>query len=101
MDVSDEDGTMYRAVSLTDDGGLAIEGQDLGRGVERVFGCNEYEFVRRLSADDTNQLRSLLGVPIDGDLLAAIAGRFASTRDLEAFAGDHGISGKFWNRIGD
>lgn len=100
-DVRDEDGTMWRAVSLIEDGGLAILGHDLGPGVERIFGCREYEFERRLSAADVSSLRRLLSVAPDGDLLAAIGERFESTRDLEAFAEEHSILGEFWNRIGD
>jgi len=99
-DVNDADGTMWRAVALTDDGGLAILGHDLGPAVE-VLGGSEYEFERRLCAAEVTTLRELLTVPPEGDLLAAIGDRFASTRDLEAFAKDHGIAGEFWSRIGD
>lgn len=99
--VRDEDGTIRRAVSLTEDGGLVMLGHDVGPGVERIFGCGEYEFEHRLSAAEVSTLRRLLGVATDGDLLAAIGDRFASTRGLEAFAQEHGITGEFWNRIGD
>jgi hypothetical protein len=100
-DLRDVDGTMWRAVNLTEDGGLALVGHDLGAGVERIFGCSEYEFERRLTAGDTAALRSLLGLEETGDLLTAIEGRFASTPELEVFLKDHGIEGQFWNRIGD
>ena len=100
MNVRDEDGTMWRAVSLTEDGGLAMLGHDVGSGVERVLGCGEYEFERRLSAAEVSTLRRLLSVATDGDLLAAIGDRFASTRDLEAFAQEHGITDEVWNRVG-
>lgn len=92
---------MWRAVTLTDDGGVAILGHDLGRGVERIFGCREYEFERRLSAAEVSTLRKLLAVARDGDLLAAIGTRFQSTDELETFAEENGIAGEFWNRIGD
>lgn len=100
-DVRDDRGTMWRAVTLTEDGGLAILGQDLGQGVEQFWGCREYEFERRLSAAEVTTLRELLTVPAGGDLLAAIGERFPSTSDLERFAEDHGIVGEFWSRIGD
>jgi len=45
-DVRDDRGTMWRAVTLTQDGGLAILGHDLGQGVEQIWGCSEYEFER-------------------------------------------------------
>ena len=100
-DVRDENGTVWRAVTLTDDGGLAICGHDLGRGVQDFFGCNEYEFERRLSAPEAKALRELLTEPDDGDLLAAIAGRFPSGTGLEGFLEQHGIHGQFWSRVGD
>ena len=65
-----------RAVTLTEDGGLAIQGHDLGRGVKASFGCSESEFERRLSAQGAEALRELLAVPSGVDRLAAIAGRF-------------------------
>lgn len=100
-DVRDDRGTMWRAVTLTEDGGLAILGHDLGPGVEQFWGCSEYEFERRLSAAEVTTLRELLTVPVGGDLLAAIGDRFASTSDLESFAEGHGIAGEFWSRTGD
>jgi hypothetical protein len=100
-DVRDENGTVWRAVTLNEDGSLAISGHDLGRGVERFFGCGEYEFERLLSAPAVKALYELLTVPADADLLAAIADRFPSGSGLEAFVRDHGIESQFWNRVGD
>lgn len=99
-DVRDQDGTVWRAVGLTEDGRLTISGHDLGPGVERIHGCSEYELERRLSIRETDMLRRLLGVD-DGDLLGAIKSRFASTPRLEDFLQAHGIPGRLWNRIGD
>lgn len=100
-DLTDQDGTRWRAVRLTDDGGLAILGHDLGPAVEGIFGCSEYEFVRRLCAAEVLTLRDLLTVAADGDLLGAIGERFSSPGDLETFTAEHGISGEFWSRVGD
>ena len=100
-DVRDEDGTMWRAIKLTEDGGLAIVGHDYGTGVERVFGCKEYEFERRLSASEVATLRQLLAIPTDDGLLAAVGSRFPSTHELESFTEEHGIAGQMWNWIGD
>ena len=99
-DVKDENGTMWREVSLTDDGGLVIRGHDVGPGVEQAFGFQEYEFERRLSSTEVSTLRGLLSVS-DGDLLDTIRQRFARTNELERFAEEHGIEGEFWSRIGD
>ena len=100
-DVRDENGSSRREVRLSDDGGLAILGHDLGRGAEGIFGENdEYEFQRRLSPTETRALRRLLGVATDGDLLDAIESRFTSTNDLETFLVESALPGEFWNRIG-
>lgn len=100
-DTRDDDGTVWRAVTLTGDGGLALRGHDLGRGVERVFGASEYEFERRLSAQETHDLRALLDVPGGGDVLSVIAERFPGSLGFEDFMLQNGIEGSFWNRIGD
>ena len=62
---------------------------------------NRYEFERRLSRGETAKMRQLLGITRDEDLLAVLAGRFTSTELLEAFIHGHGISGRFWSRLGD
>jgi hypothetical protein len=100
-DERDEDGTRWRAVKLLDDGKLAVVGHDLGPGVQRFFGCREYEFQRTLVDEDVAHLRALLGVSPDDDLLAAVARTFADTTELEAFLVDNHIPGTLWNRLGD
>lgn len=100
-DSKDQGGTVWRAVSLTDDGGLTISGHDLGPRVEGVLGCKEYEFERRISAQDVEALCEILSVPTGVDLLAFIATRFPSATGLEEFVREHGFEGQFWNRMGD
>jgi hypothetical protein len=100
-DTQDEQGSMWRAIRLDRKGSLAIVGHDAGSGVEESFGRREYEFVRQLTKRETAQLRRLLGVGRRGDLLASIRERFPETHELESFIKDHGISGTFWNRLGD
>lgn len=100
-DVRDEDGTRWRAVSLTEDGGLAVLGHDLGPGVEAFYGCAEYEFERRLSRAEAGELRTLLGLPAGGDLLTAIEARFPSTSLLEEYLVECDLPGRFWSRVGD
>ena len=94
-------GTMLRVVRLTDDGGLMIEGHDLGGGVEQFFGAYEYEFKKQFSSDAVARLRDLLGLESDDELLPTIKNRFTYTDDLEEFLRDNGIEGKFWSRVGD
>jgi len=100
-DVRDRKGTTYRAVTLNDDGSLVLVGHDLGSEVQSFFGCREYEFERTLSASDAQALHRLLAVPVDVDVLTAIADRFPSGTGLEAFISEHDIASRFWSRVGD
>ena len=100
-DAKDQGGPVWRAVTLTEDGGLALRGHDLGPRVEDFFGCSEYEFERRLSALEVGALCEILVVPTGVDLLGVIAERFPDTSDLEKYTKEHGIEGQFWSRIGD
>ena len=99
-DVRDENGTVWRAVTLNQDGRLAISGHDLGHGVKGFFGSSEYEFERRLSAQESTTLCKLLTVPAV-DLLAAIVDRFLNGSGLEEFIKENGIASHFWSRVGD
>lgn len=99
--VHDSKGTMLRVVRLTDDGGLMIEGHDLGGGVEQFFGAYEYEFKKQFSSDAVARLRDLLGLESDDELLPTIKEQFTYTDDLEEFLRDNGIDGKFWSRVGN
>lgn len=91
-EVRDADGFMRRTVHLLIDDRLVVEGHDLG--------ATEYEFERTLSAPETARLAGLLGVRVR-DLLPAVKERFGTTSALETFLEEQGISGEFWNRIGD
>ncbi|MGC1207754.1 MAG: hypothetical protein WA880_07355 [Ornithinimicrobium sp.] len=71
--VKDDEGTMWRAVTLSSDGELTVRGHDLGPGVKKHFGHDEYEFDRRFGADEVVGL-------------------------CAARAGIHGAS---WSRVGD
>lgn len=81
----------YRAVVVAEDGGLRIEGQDLGALPEKVFGRSEYEFTWTLDAIAVIALRRALALSPDDDLLDALAARFATTHDLEQFIAAHDI----------
>lgn len=99
-DHSDEDGTLWRAISV-EDGGFVLSGHDAGPSVERVLGCREYEFERRLSADDTTRFRALLLVDTAQELVDAVAQRFDAIEELEEFLAEHGIDGTFWSQLGE
>ena len=95
VDKRDEDGRMWRAVTLSEDGKLRIEGRDVGPGVERAWGTQAYEFERHYSVAETASLAALLGVPEGGDLLGAIGARFTNTNELEEFLSANDIPGYF------
>lgn len=96
----DEDGLVRREVRLLDDGSVRIEGHDIGPGVERFFGDNEYEFARSLPPSSVAKLLRALGIA-DDDLLPALRSRFATTAELEAYVSEHDIDSDFWSRSGD
>jgi hypothetical protein len=91
-----------RSVRETADGGLLIEGHDLGDAVSRFWGdgLTEYEFARRLDPGGVAELRRMAGLG-DAPLLRAIRDRFASTAELERFLKGHGIESTFWSRVGN
>jgi hypothetical protein len=99
----DESGTTFRALHLDADGSLIIEGQDVGDGVEAIWGqgVREYEFQRRLEPDAVAQLRAVLGIDAATPLLHGISGRVRTTVELEHLIAAEGIESTFWSRIGD
>lgn len=99
--VQDQKGLLHREVRLLPDGRLKFIGHDLGDGVEEFFGVYEYEFERTLSADEVAQLRTLLGVSPEGDLIGSIRARFASSFDFSGFLKEHNLEGEYWSRLGD
>jgi hypothetical protein len=104
-DVRNDDGVWWRFVSLNDAGDLVIEGHDLGRGVESVWGVGlrEYEFVRTVRAAELPALRRLLKVTGSSDLLDALEDRYAGqgTHELEKVLEEASIESEFQSRIGD
>lgn len=103
VDHTDTDGSLWRAITV-DDGSFILSGHDAGPGVERILGCREYEFERELSPAETSRLRSLVGVAEETDVpsfLQAVAERFDSIDEFEAFLEDQGIAGSFWSQLGE
>lgn len=87
----------YRELSLTDDGTLRIEGQDLGGG--------EYEFARTVPPESVAALRVTLALPDAVPLLEALAHHFqppiGMTHRLEIAIAEAGIESQFWSRYGE
>jgi len=99
----DEDGSRFLGASLSDDGVLTIEGQDLGRGVERFFGDGnvEYEWSWTLPPTSVDALRESLGG--GEDILALLAARFSgdAAAQLKSHLDGIGVQYETWSRIGD
>ncbi len=58
--------------SLADNGDLIISGQDIGPGVERVFGSDEYEFSHTVPSDYVLPFLEILGAIKVTDVLTAL-----------------------------
>ena len=88
--------------TLSTDGTLTVQGQDLGGGVEQVWGsgCMEYEWAETVQSPDIARLAAALG---SADVLAALAKRYSDDPAfiLKSFLDERGIPYKFWSRVGD
>jgi len=58
--------------SLVENGDLIISGQDIGPGVERVFGSDEYEFSHTVPSDYVLPFLEILGAIKVTDVLTAL-----------------------------
>ena len=100
-DVEDDQGTQHLEAKVKGKGDLVIEGQDLGAGVQRTLGFDEYEWVWTIRARDVPSLSAALGTP--SDLLAALRERFSGDRaaELGSFLESNDIPYERWSRMGD
>ncbi len=58
--------------SLAENGDLIISGQDIGPGVERAFGSDEYEFSHTVPSDYVSPFLKILGATKVIDVLTAL-----------------------------
>jgi hypothetical protein len=103
-DSREEGGLRHLSAAIRPDGSLVIEGQDLGPGVERVFGAGntEYEWTWTVAAPDVPAVTDALGGEPGEDPLAAVARWFGEHRtDPGSRLRDAGVAVAFWSRIGD
>jgi hypothetical protein len=100
----DEAGSRYLAASPLPDGGLAIDGQDLGPGVEAVFGagCSEYEWTWTVAAPDVPAATAALGGEPHENVFTVVGRWFREHgTDPGTRLRDAGVPVAFWSRIGD
>ena len=98
-------GSRYLQARITETGDLRIEGQDLGRDVEAVWGAGlrEYEWVITVRATHLPQLIAVLG-GMDGDNILSLLAAKCSEDDRYAsksFLEEKGIPIEFWNHVGE
>ena len=100
-DVRDAEGTRHLQASLTPEGDVLIEGQDLGAGVERALGVYEYEWAWTIHAADVPLLLEAIGTT--SDVLSALRERFSDDRaaGLMDFLDSHRIPYERWARMGE
>lgn len=72
--LEEQNGADSRSIwaSLTENGDLIISGQDIGPGVERVFGSDEYEFSHTIPSDYVLPFLEILGATKVTDVLIAL-----------------------------
>ena len=99
----DEGGVRRLSASLSEAGDLLIEGQDLGAGVERVFGSGirEYEWIWTIGAESVPLL--LDAMKHAGHVLDALVEQFSDDKadSLKPFLDDNGVKYEAWSRLGE
>jgi len=104
-DYRDEGGLRHLGATRMPDGGILIEGQDLGPGVERAFGAGltEYEWAWAVPPDAVPAAVAALDGHEGDDPLRLLAGWFEAHGGIDP--GTHlrqaGVPVEFWSRIGD
>jgi hypothetical protein len=103
--VRDAGGIRSLAARRREDGGIVIEGDDLGPGVERIFGpgLSEYEWVWAIAPGAVPAVVEALGGHEGDDPLTLLEAWSADNagQDPGSHLRDAGAPIDFWNRIGD
>jgi hypothetical protein len=96
-------GTRHLEARLRPDGGLVVEGQDIGAAVDRIFGGREYEWTWTVEPGDVPAAVAVLGGRPGDDPLAVVAAWFAANggRDPGSALRDAAVPVDFWSRVGD
>lgn len=101
----DADGLRRLEATRRPDGGILIEGQDLGPGVERIFGAGltEYEWAWVVGPDAVPATVAALDGDEGDDPLRLLAAWSAAHSGIDPGSRlrEAGVPIEFWNRIGD
>ena len=103
-DQDDADGTRYLDATIDKAGRLVIEGQDVGSGVERVFGegYREYEWRWTVKPDDIPAAMAALGGE-PGESPLAVAARWSGANGTDPGSAIQAAKVRIerWSRLGD
>jgi hypothetical protein len=104
-DTRDSDGVRHLGAERREDGGIVIEGQDLGPGVERVFGQGntEYEWAWSIGPDAIAATIAALGGSEGDDALRLLKDWTDAHggKDPGSDLREAGVAIEFWSRVGD
>jgi hypothetical protein len=105
LDTRGSSGSQHETARRTPEGGVLIEGQDLGSGVAMAFGAGntEYEWSYRIAPSDVPAAAAALGGQ-PGDDLLDVMGHWASTGrgpELARVLRQAGVPMEFWSRVGN
>jgi hypothetical protein len=91
-----------RLIVQDHEGGLRLDGWDLGDGVQAVYGSREYEWTLDVAASDLPALVTALGGAAGEDVFEVIRRTCADAPErLHRVIVDSAIPHVWWHRIGD
>ena len=68
----------FLGAEIKDNGDLVFEGQDSGTGVEKAYGCTEYEWYWTVKASDIPKLQKAIGD--EGKILTLLQQNFSNEK---------------------
>ena len=92
IEIARQEGTEFRRVDLMlkDDGAIVLEGQDIGLGVEEIWGDSDYEYWTRVAPPALAKLAFEL-------LREKFAGRLDAVEVFRDWCQAHGVEHEFGN----
>ncbi|MFK8012341.1 MAG: hypothetical protein AB8B80_09890 [Marinicellaceae bacterium] len=90
----------YLSAQINSNGELVFHGQDIGSGVEKIFGFVEYEWSWTIKKQDITQFENVMG---GGNILLQVEKHFSGEKaaDLFDFLKKNEIPFESWSRTGD
>jgi hypothetical protein len=101
-DSCDESGSRFLGASISADGTLTINGQDLGSAVEEFFGEDDFEYEWTWTIKPREVARLVAVLEFGEYFLAALANRFSgeAAAGLHEFLEKNEIAYSAWSRTG-